>query len=362
MNEAAPTQNRDLEQPLSPWQLFWCRLRQRRIAMVGGVVLIGLYLVALLAGFVAPYSYDRLNTDYSFHQPIWPQLQGFNLVVPRYEQGGGVFSYHIVANDSKPLHFFVHGDKYQLFGLIPATLHLFGTGDKDYPVYLLGADQFGRDVFSRLLYGSQISLSIGIIGILLSFTFGMIIGGISGYFIGATDTVIMRLCELIMSIPALYLIISLRAAFPADMSSAKVYAMIIIILSFIGWASMARVIRGMTLSLREQQFILAARSLGQSHMKIIVRHILPNTFSYVIVAATLSVPYYILGEVVLSYLGVGIQEPSASWGLMLNAAQNTEYLRNYPWLLAPGAAIFVTVLAFNFLGDGLRDAADTKSL
>ena len=362
MNETAPTQTTNAGEPLSPWQLFRRRLLRRRIAMIGGVILIFLYLVALLAGFVAPYSYDSLDKNHSFHPPIWPRLQGFHLMVPRYEQGGGVFEYHRVENDSKPLHFFIPGGKYKLFGLIPATIHLFGTGDKNYPVYLLGADQFGRDVFSRLLYGSQISLSIGIIGILLSFTFGMIIGGISGYFIGATDTVIMRLCELIMSIPALYLIISLRAAFPADMSSAKVYAMIIIILSFIGWASMARVIRGMTLSLREQQFVLAARALGQSHLKIIVRHILPNTLSYVIVAATLSVPYYILGEVVLSYLGVGITEPSASWGLMLNAAQNTEYMRNYPWLLAPGAAIFVTVLAFNFLGDGLRDAADTKSL
>jgi len=361
METATPIPAIETKVPLSPWQLFWRRLRQRRIAMVGGVILIVLYLVALFAGFVAPYSYDRLDRDRFFHPPTWPRLSGFHLVVPRYEQLSGAFNYRVVPNDTKPIRFFVRGAKYQLFGLIPATIHLFGTSDKDYPVYLLGTDQFGRDVLSRLLYGSQISLSIGIIGILLSFTFGMIIGGISGYFSGWTDTIIMRLCELIMSIPALYLIISLRATFPPGMSSSQVYAMIIIILSFIGWASMARVIRGMTLSLREQQFVLAARALGQTHLKVIVRHILPNTFSYVIVAATLSVPYYILGEVVLSFLGVGIQEPSASWGNMLTAAQNTEYLRNYPWLLAPGAAIFITVLAFNFLGDGLRDAVDTKS-
>jgi len=352
----------ETKNPLSPWQLFWQRLRRRKIAMAGGGILIVLYLVALFAGFVAPYRYDDLDTDYSFHQPVWPRVEGLHLVVPRYAPGNGTFVYQLVPNDTKPLHLFIRGDRYKWFGLIPATIHLFGTGDRNYPVFLLGADQFGRDVFSRLLYGSQISLSIGLVGILLSFSFGMIIGGVSGYFAGATDTVIMRLCELIMSIPALYLIISLRATFPPGMSSSQVYTMIIVILSFIGWAGMARVIRGMTLSLREQQFVLAARAIGQSPLKIIVRHILPNTFSYVIVAATLSVPYYILGEVVLSFLGVGIQEPNASWGNMLTAAQNTDYLRNYPWLLAPGVAIFITVLAFNFLGDGLRDAADTKSL
>ena len=198
-------------------------------------------------------------------------------------------------------------------------------------------------------------------GITLSFTFGMINGGISGYFGGRIDTVIMRVCELIMSIPSLYLIIALRNTFPANISSTQAYAMIVAILSFIGWASMARVVRGMALSLRERQFVLAARALGATPWRIITRHILPSTFSYVIVAATLSVPYYILGEVVLSCLAVGIQEPQASWGNMLTAAQNTEHLQSYPWLLAPGAAIFITVLAFNFLGDGLRDAADAKS-
>jgi peptide/nickel transport system permease protein len=346
---------------LSPWQIFWRRLRSRKIAMFGGGLLIGLYSLAILAGFVSPYDYVRQDHDRFFHPPIWPEVSGFHLVVPRYEHLPGDCVYRRLPDDTRPLHFFIQGDSYRLLGLLPLSVHLFGTGDDAYPIYLLGTDQFGRDILSRLLYGSEISLSIGIIGISISFVLGLLIGGLSGYFGGLTDNVIMRWCELIMSVPTLYMVIALRNTFPAGISSAKVYGIIIIIYSFIRWAGMARVIRGMTLSLCEQPFVLAARAMGQSHLKIIVRHILPNTFSYVIVAATLSVPYYILGEVDLSYLGVGIQEPSASWGLMLNAAQNTEYLKHYPWLLAPGVAIFITVLAFNFLGDGLRDAADTKA-
>ncbi|MDB6125621.1 MAG: Binding-protein-dependent transport system inner rane component [Pedosphaera sp.] len=344
----------------SPWQVFWRRLRRHRTAMFGAVILVILYLTALFAGFIAPYGYERQDRERFFHRPMALRFQG-GLAVQQYEPAPGSSKYQAVKGEVQRIHFFVRGDKYNLFGFIPSTLHLFGSGDPKHPINLLGTDQYGRDIFSRLLYGSQISLSIGLIGIVLRFGLGMVMGGISGYFGGKIDSFIMRFCELIMSIPALYLIMSLRATFPANLSSTQVYLLIIAILSFIGWASSARVIRGMALSLRERQFVLAARTLGQRDRHVILKHILPGTFSYVIVAATLSVPYYILGEVVLSFLGVGIQEPDASWGIMLNAAQNPEYLTNYPWLLAPGVAIFITVLAFNFLGDGLRDAVDTKS-
>jgi peptide/nickel transport system permease protein len=347
---------------LSPSQLFWRRLRARRIAVVGALILAILYLLALLAGFVAPYSFERQDRQRFFHAPMRVEFHGGKLVVPRYTQAGGSFKYRAAATDYKPVRFFVRGDKYKWLGLVPSNVHLFGSDDPvNYPVYLLGTDQYGRDIFSRLLYGSQISLSIGLLGITISFSFGMLIGGIAGYFGGLADNVIMRLSELLMSIPGLYLIMALRMTFPPKLSSVQMYLLIVIILSFVRWAASARVIRGMALSIRERQFVLAARSLGQSNLRVIVKHLLPSTFSYVIVAATLSVPYYILGEVVLSFLNVGIQEPDASWGIMLNAAGSPGYLRDYPWLLAPGVAIFVTVLAFNFLGDGLRDAVDTKS-
>ena len=357
-NEATTAPARSLE---SPGRLLWRRFRNQRVALFGGGILVVVYFVAIFAGFFAPYRYDRDDRSRFFHCPMSLRFANGGLAVQVYEGSSDFSHYKEVPGKTVPLHFFVQGQSYKLLGCIPLTTHFFGTGDDSAPAYLLGADEMGRDVLSRLLYGSQLSLSIGLVGIILRFGFGMIAGGFAGYLGGWTDTIIMRSCELIMSIPALYLIMALRSTFPPGMSSTKVYLLIVVILSLVGWAGSARVIRGISLSLRERQYVLAARTLGLSPWRIVVRHVLPGSFSYLIVAATLSIPNFILGEVVLSFLGVGVQEPSASWGIMLKAAQNPVSLAEYPWLLAPGVAIFITVLAFNFLGDGLRDALDVKT-
>ena len=228
--------------------------------------------------------------------------------------------------------------------------------------HLLGTDELGRDVFSRLLYGARVSLSIGFIGIGITMVIGFIVGGLSGYFGGAFDFVSMRFIEFLMAVPGLYLLLAMRSALAPHFDSAQMYLMIVIILSFFGWAGTARVIRGMSLSLSKSQYVQAAKAMGESPLKIIIKHFLPNVLSYLIVGATLSIPGYILGEAALSFLGLGIQEPSASWGLMLAQAQNdTKVLMlGFWWLLCPGVAIFAAVLAFNILGDILRDIADPK--
>jgi peptide/nickel transport system permease protein len=255
----------------------------------------------------------------------------------------------------------VRGASYHIFWVFRSNIHLFGV-DAPGHIFLFGSDYVGQDIFSRILYGAQISLSIGILGIIISTIIGMIVGGIAGYFGGATDFLLMRAVEVLLAVPSLYFILIMRQMFGTALSATQIYIIIIIILAFIGWATEARVIRGMVLSLKEQEYVIAARALGYSNARIITRHILPNTLSFVIVTATLSVPFYILGEVALSFLGVGIQEPEASWGNMLTAAQNNQYLTDYPWMLIPGIFIFIAVMAWNFLGDGLRDAADPRTL
>ena len=328
-----------------------------------------MYVLAIFAGFVAPYTYETQDSYRSFHPPHilgrihiqdtegnWrrPFIYGSKISNP---------SSKVYDEDTStiyPIRLFVQGAQYDLLWIVPVRTHLFGV-DEPGRLFLFGGDQFGRDVLSRILYGGRISLSVGIIGILISTSIGMLIGGIAGYFGGAIDFGLMRLVELILALPSLYLILVLRQSFGADLSSTQLYLIIILILSFIGWASIARVIRGMVLSIKEQEYVIAAQALGFSRMWIVLKHILPNTLSFVIVTATLSVPFYILGEVALSFLGVGVQEPEASWGNMLQAAQNLRYLTDYWWILTPGVFIFLAVMAWNVFGDGLRDAADPRT-
>ncbi len=355
--------------PRSPWEIAWVKLVRHRLAVSAGIILIVLYALALFADFIAPYGFDSEDRTKSYLPPVRVRMV----------DAQGDFHWRPFIYDSKfqfdeyyrreyppdktkryPLKLFTRGDKHKILWLFETDLHLFGT-DGPSRIYLLGADSRGRDVFSRILYGSRISLSIGFVGSFISLFIGMLIGGISGYFRGKVDNVLMRVVEMVMMIPGFYLLLALRAALPPELSSKEVYFFIVLIMSFIGWAGLARVVRGMVLAETGKEYILAARSMGARDLRIITRHALPNTLSYVIVAVTIGIPGYILGESALSLLGLGIQDPDASWGNMLSDAMSIAEIKFHPWILIPGVFIFIAIMAFNFLGDGLRDAFDPRT-
>ncbi|MGF1646477.1 MAG: ABC transporter permease [Kineosporiaceae bacterium] len=346
----------------SQWRLVWWRFRRHKVAVASAVVVAALYAIALFAPFLAPFSGDRQDGEYTYAPPQPLRVSAEGLYVLGYQAERDPESlalvYEVDETQRIPVRLFDRGEPYELFGIVPTDIHLIGPVDDTRPMYLLGTNDNGEDLFSRIILGSQVSLSIGLVGVAVSLVLGIIIGGVSGYFGGVIDTVIQRVIEFLMSIPSIPLWMGLAAAVPRDWGPLERYFAITVLLSVIGWTSLARVVRGRFLSLREEDFVLAARLDGSSQARVIFRHILPSFTSHVIASVTLAIPAMILGETALSFLGLGLQAPVVSWGVLLQEAQNVRALQTAPWLLASGAAVFVSVLALNFLGDGLRDAAD----
>ncbi len=358
---------------LSQWQLILRRFRRHRLAVFSFYLLVALYLGAAFCEFFAPTTREWRNLDYRYAPPQLPQFDlehGFHTDAVVLERDPVSFRHHFVEvpGEVVPLGFFVRGEPYRLWGLFETDRHFFGVDHRavergeivpDKAVfYFMGADQYGHDIFSRVLYGARISLSIGILAILITSVLGIIIGGISGYLGGKVDEVIQRGIEIINAFPQLPLWIALAAILPADWPLVLVYLSITLVLSLLGWTGLARVVRGKILSLREEDYATAARLLGAGHGRVLFRHLVPGFTSHIIVVLTLSVPAMILGETALSFLGLGLRPPVVSWGVMLQDAMHLQAVANYPWILLPVIPIIVTVLAFNFLGDGLRDAAD----
>jgi len=348
---------------------FLKKLTKDKFVFISLFILVFLYLSITFAGFFAPYGkmFSDRRLSYAPPSKIFVIDQQGRLSLPytyNYKRSFNpeTFQMDFQLDKSRKyyLKFFSQGDEYKIFNLIPCKMHLVKVNSPG-RLFLLGTDINGRDVFSRLFYGGQISLTIGFLALMISFPIGLLYGGIAGYFGGAIDNIMMRIAEAIMSIPGFYLLISLAAILPANMTSIQRFTLITVILAFIGWAGLSRVVRGMVLSIKNQEFVEAAKAIGASPMRIITKHILPQTASYVIVAITLSVPGYILAESGLSFLGLGIQQPDASWGNMLKEAQEYINVLYRPWLLTPGFLIFIAVLAFNLVGDAVRDILDPKS-
>lgn len=345
------------------------QLWKDKFARAALIVLGIIYITLFLADFIAPYTKDFSDRTMAYVPPskVFTIDENGKLSKPytynyvrTFNQDTLEIEYNFDRTKKHYVKFLSKGEPYKFLGLIPMKRHLFTT-DAGGRIFLLGTDINGRDVFSRLLFGGRISMTIGFLALFVLFPIGLLYGGISGYFGGKVDAVMMRFAEAVMSIPSFYLLIILASILPSGMTSTQRFLLIVIILALIGWAGFARVVRGMVLSIKNQEYVQAAQSIGASKMRIITKHILPQTTSFVIVATTLSIPSYILSESGLSFLGLGIQQPDASWGNMLKEAQEFTNIIYRPWLLAPGFLIFVSVLAFNLIGDTIRDILDPQS-
>jgi peptide/nickel transport system permease protein len=358
-----PASEKDAVLVAGQWRLMWWKFRRHKLALIGMAGIAMLYFTVFFHGFLSPY-HPNERTSYPYSPPnglhlfrdgkFDPYVYGLQM-----KADPKTMTRSYVQDPSKTFDvtFFGRGAEYKILGIIPSTIRLFQVEDGG-QLFFFGTDSLGRDVFSRTLAGSTISLSIGLVGVAISFVLGAIVGGFSGYYGGAFDTVTQRIIEFFISIPTIPLWLALSAAIPAGWSALQVYFAISLILSLEGWTGTARVVRGKLLQLREEDFVLDAQLAGASDWRIVIVHMLPAFASYLIVQLTLAVPAMILGETALSFLGLGLRPPVISWGVLIQDAQNVRSVLLYPWLLIPGAFVVITVLAFNFFGDGLRDAAD----
>lgn len=365
-----PTNTRQSAKGTSTLQLTWRRFLRSPLAKVGGGMVIILVILTVFAPFFAPYNYNQTRLSMVYVPPqrirFIDDAGQFHLrpftyaLTPDLDPATWRRIYTEDTSQRYPIHFFVRSWEYRLFGLFRTNIHLFGVEDGG-TVFLLGTDQMGRDLFSRILAGGRVSMSVALFGALVSAFLGSVIGAMSGYFGGVFDAIVQRIIELILSFPTLPLFMALSVAIPVEWPPLGIFIGIIMIFALLGWPVLAREVRGKVLSYREEEFVMAAQSLGARNGYTIFRHILPNVLSHIVVVLTIGIPELILAEGALSFLGLGIQPPLVSWGVLLSDATTLETIGRYPWIMTPGIAILITVLAFNFLGDGLRDAVDATS-